>query len=69
MKCAIKCFNKKKIISNRIKRQQMQDLLDMLSVEYHPHVNICHELLHDNKYFYVVNEFAPGLDLGNYMAN
>lgn len=47
----------------------MQDLLDMLSVEYHPHVNICHELLHDNKYFYVVNEFAPGLDLGNYMAN
>ena len=57
VKCAIKIIRKDKIEERKILEELMKNELQILEETSHPNIVRIYELLHDDKFFYVVSEY------------
>ena len=57
VKCAIKIIRKDKINDHEILKKLMSDELKILEATAHPNIMRIYELLHDDKFYFVVSEF------------
>ena len=57
VKCAIKIIRKDKINDHEILKALMNDELKILENTAHPNIMRIYELLHDDKFFFIVSEF------------
>ena len=58
MECAIKCIKKEDIVKNKCRIDSMMSELEVLERVSHPTLVRTYQLLHDEKYYYIVTELA-----------
>lgn len=66
LKCAIKIIKKSIVERNATNKQLMKNELEVLSQVSHPNIVRVYDLLHDEKFFFVVTEQARYGDLKRY---
>ena len=69
MKCAIKVIRKDKIMEHSILQELMQNELAILEDTTHPSIMNIYELLHDDKFYFIVSEYVRGGELYEYIVN
>jgi serine/threonine protein kinase len=58
IKCAIKIIKKEKINEHKILKALMQNELLVLEETSHPNIMRIYELLHDDKFYFIISEFV-----------
>ena len=67
VKCAIKIIKKNRITTSQTLVGLMQDELSVLEDVTHPNIMRIYELLHDDRFFYIVSEFIKYGELFDYV--
>jgi len=68
IKCAIKMISKESLQDQQIMRDLMMNELEVLEKVSHPNILNIFELLHDDKYFFIVSEFMRCGELYNFIV-
>ena len=67
IKCAVKIIRKDKINEHQILIELMKNELQILEGTSHPNIMRVYELLHDDKFFFIISEFVKHGELYDYI--
>lgn len=67
IKCAVKIIRKDKINEHQILIELMKNELQILEGTSHPNIMRVYELLHDDKFYFIISEFVKHGELYDYI--